>query len=116
MWTSMQSGLTLTRRLSAAAGIALLVALAFLPEGSTSDRLALTALVALGLAAGWGWLELIVEGRPSGYGAPLGKTTSRRSWLFATLAIVAVAGVAVQTWVEPRATIAGGDVVVPNGI
>ena len=110
-----RTGFVTARRLSAAVGIALLLGLGIIREGSLADRVAQTALVALGLASACGWLELVLRGREHAPVRGYRVDRSRRTWLLITLATIAGVGALVQTWIRPGATIAGGDVVVPNG-
>lgn len=110
-----QSGFNSTRRLSAAAGVALLLILGVVPEGSVADRLALMALATLSLAVASGWMQfLLVPRLPQRVVSQLG-TQHSRAWIVVTTAVVVMAGTAVQTWFRPGTTLAGGDDVVPNG-
>src|SRR5712692_3475263 len=109
------SGLSLVRRLAVAACLLALLTLGFIGEGGLADRLAVVALVAFGLAVASGWLELITQGRPLRPESNDINHRGSRAWLWVTLAVAIMAWVAVQTWVRPGTTIAGGDVVVPNG-
>jgi hypothetical protein len=111
-----QAGLQQTRLLSAACGLVGLLALAFVPEGSQADRLALVVLVALGLATIVGFVQLPLFERGS-YPKPnaVGNTGSR-AWLYATIGVVLVSGVSVQSWFHPGTSIAGGDIPPPDGI
>ncbi len=110
-----ESRVSLARRLAAAAGVLTLLALGFLPEGSLADRLGLVALVAFAFAAAAGWLQLISQGRPLQPVTNDVKHQNSRAWWLVGIAVVVVAGFAVQTWVRPGTTIAGGDIVVPEG-
>jgi hypothetical protein len=110
-----QSWLSQTRRISAVAGIAALLGLAIVPDGDGAFRLALMALVALGLATATGWLELISQGRLRQPVRNPAKNRSSYAWLLVTIAVVVMAGLVVQTWFRPGTTIAGGDLVLPNG-
>jgi len=92
-----------------------LLALAVVPEGAVADRLALTALFTLGLATAMGWLELAAQGRCR---EPIGSLLNHRGsrkWLLVTTVVGVSAVIAVQTWFRPGTTIAGGDLVVPDG-
>jgi hypothetical protein len=102
------------RRLGAGSGVVLVLALAVVPEGSVAARLALLALVLLGFATATGWLQLVSQGRLR---QPVGIVKSRgsRAWLFVTIAVVLMAGLAVQSWFQPGTTIAGGDLAPPDG-
>jgi hypothetical protein len=106
---------TQTRRLSAAAGVELLLCMALVPEGPLADLLALMALVILTFATGLGWLELRSRGRPLQSPRDLVKSRSSRAWASVAVVLVIAAGFAVQTWFRPGTTLGGGDVVVPNG-
>jgi arabinofuranan 3-O-arabinosyltransferase len=104
-----------TRRLSAAAGIVALLSLAFLPEGTLADRLALSALFVLGFGAALGWLQLASAGHVD---QTVPRQTDRpnlRLWLLLTLGVALLAGLAIQSWFKPGTAIAAGDTVLPNG-
>lgn len=110
-----ESRISLARRLAAAAGAVALLALGFMGETGLADRLGVVALVAFAFAALSGWVELVAQGRPV---PPTNRESIRRSsrvWWLAAIAVVVVAGYAVQTWIRPGTTVAGGDVVVPDG-
>ncbi|HEV2029126.1 MAG TPA: hypothetical protein VGS16_11455 [Candidatus Dormibacteraeota bacterium] len=101
--------------MSAASGIALLLALALVPEGNTANRLALIALIALGLATATGWLQLVLQGHPR-YPKPASVITSgSRTWLLVAIAVATLLGLVAQTWFRPATTIAGGDLALPTG-
>jgi hypothetical protein len=111
---SVQTGLAMTRRLLAAAGVTLLLGLAFFPEGSFADRLAILALSVLMFATLTSWLEFGWRGRLNHTQDEI-TTHGSKAWVAATVVIAAIAGVAVQTWFRPGTAIAGGDVVLPDG-
>jgi hypothetical protein len=104
------------RRLSAASGVVLLLALATVPEGGAAARLDLLALLALGLATAMGWMQLVSRGRvrpPARHIEARGR--SSRDWLLLTIGVALLAGLAAQTWFRPGTTIAGGDIAAPDG-
>ena len=111
-----QYGLQQTRRLTVACGVVGLVALAVIPEGSVADRLALVALVALGLATAVGCLQLLLLDRAAHPKADAEENTGSRSWLYVTVGVALVSGVAVQSWFHPGTSIAGGDIQPPDAI
>jgi arabinofuranan 3-O-arabinosyltransferase len=115
--TAKRAQLTLSqaRRLSVATGVVALLALAFVPEGSLADRVALAALIALGFGTALGWLQMQLQGRP--VRAQLGQVEARsaRTWFLVTIGVLLVAGLAVQTWFQPGTSIAGGDILPPDG-
>jgi arabinofuranan 3-O-arabinosyltransferase len=110
-----ESRVGLARRLAAMAGVVTLLVLGFAPEGGLADRLGLVALVAFALAAASGWLQLLSQGRPLQPVTNEVVNRNSRAWWLVTIAVVVVAGFAVQTWVRPGTTIAGGDIVAPDG-
>src|SRR5713101_3793313 len=113
MVTRAQSGLSQTRSLAVTAGVSALLVLSVIPEGNVSERMAITALVALGFAAVVGWFELLTRRRPE---APIGVgQQSRHYWPAITLAVALFAGLAVQTWFQPGSSIASGDLPPPDG-
>jgi len=110
-----ESRVSLARRLATAAGVLTLLVLGFVPDGGLADRLGVVALVAFAFAAASGWLQLVSEGRPVQPVTDEVVNRNRRAWWLVTIAVVVVAGVAVQTWVRPGTTIAGGDIAAPDG-
>jgi len=113
--TDARSGLELTRRLSVAAGVMALLLLAFFPEGTLAERLSVMAVAALAFATATGWLQLLISRRPRPLRGSQVKDRSSRWWPYVIIAVVIFAGLAVQTWFRAGTTIAGGDVVVPDG-
>jgi hypothetical protein len=113
MVTRVQSILSQTRSLSVTAGVSALLILSILPEGTLSERLAITALVALGFAAAVGWFELLTRRKPE---APIrvGRQ-SRQFWPEVTLGVALLAALAVRTWFLPGSSIASGDLPPPDG-
>jgi hypothetical protein len=108
-----QSGLSQTRSFSVTAGVSALLILSVIPEGNVSERMAITAFVALGLAVVVGWFQLLTRRRPE---APMGDGgRSRQHWPVVTLAVVLLAALAVQTWFRPGSSIASGDLPPPDG-
>ena len=103
------------RRLSAAFGVVLLVALAFVPEGSTAEGVALMAFVVLGFATAMGWLELLSQDRLRQLPGNQVNNRSSKAWVMVAIVVALVAGFAVQTWFRPGAVIGGGDVTPPDG-
>ena len=99
-----------------ACGVVGLLSLAFIPEGSLADRLALVALVALGLATVLGYLQLSLLDRASPPSGEVVENTGSRSWLYVTVGVALVSGVAVQSWFHPGTSIAGGDIQPPDAI
>jgi arabinofuranan 3-O-arabinosyltransferase len=98
-------------------GCGALLGLAIFTDPSVSDRLALTALIALTCAALVGWIELLVEARLAPSSAGLGQP-----WRFPHLAwpfVFVVAGllpaVSAQTWFRGSTVVAAGDVTLPIG-
>lgn len=104
-----------TRRLFAIAGVILLLELSTVSEGTFADRLSFMALAALGLATAAGWVELVVQGRVRATVHKPVRKESRRAWLLVWGAAIVTSGLLVQTWFRPGTTIAGGDLVLPNG-
>jgi arabinofuranan 3-O-arabinosyltransferase len=100
--------------MSAVAGVVVLLTLAFVREGALSDRLALVALVAIGFATALGWWHLVMGGqlRP---GPEQIEHRNLKRWLPATIAVVVIAGLAVQLWFRPGTAIATGDIGPPVG-
>ena len=109
-----QYGLQQTRRLTVACGVVGLLALAFIPEGSLADRLALVALVALGLATAVGYVQLFLLDRTSNPKPDAIENAGSRTWLYVTVGVALVSGVAVQSWFHPGTSIAGGDIQPPD--
>jgi hypothetical protein len=113
MVTRVQSVLSQTRSLSVTAGVIALLILSVIPEGTLSERLAITALVALGFAALAGWFELLTRRRPE---APIRVgQQGRQYWPEVTFALALLAALAVRTWFEPGSSIASGDLPPPDG-
>src|SRR5690349_11393638 len=56
-------GLTPLRRVAVAAGVFSVLALAFVPEGITANRIALAALLLLAVAMAAGWIEFLLQRR-----------------------------------------------------
>lgn len=110
-----QSGLSQTRRLSVATGVAALLCLALAPETGVGDRLALTALVALALGTAIAWLQLIPQRQRPFVASGGVENWSPRAWLVTAIGLAFVAGLAVQTWFRPGTGIAGGDIPPPQG-
>ncbi len=113
MLTRAQSGLSQTRSLGVTAGVCALLILCVIPEGNLSERMAITALVALGFAAVVGWFEILTTRRhvaPTGVGQP-----SSQYWPAVTLAVALLAALAVQAWFQPGSSIATGDIPPPDG-
>src|SRR5437879_12599526 len=95
MVTRAQSGLRQARSFSVTAGVCALLILSVIPEGSLSERMAITALIALVLAAVVGWFELLTTQRieePMGAGQQ-----SVQYWPAVTVGVALRAAVAVQT-------------------
>lgn len=95
------------------AGVCALLILSFIPEGSLSERMAITALIALVLAAVVGWFELLTTQRveePMGAGHQSGQY-----WPAVTLGVALLAALAVQTWFQPGSSVASGDLPPPDG-
>jgi hypothetical protein len=110
-----QSGLSQTRRLSAASGVVAVLSLAFVPEGVLANRLAQLAWVAFAFAAALGWLQLGTRVR---YGPPKQEprgTHGSREWLVATAGIALLTGFGIQTWFRVGSSIGLGDTVLPGG-
>ena len=95
------------------AGVCALLILSFIPEGSLSERMAITALIALVLAAVVGWFELLTTQRveePMSAGQQSGQY-----WPAVTLGVALLAALAVQTWFQPGSSVASGDLPPPAG-
>src|SRR5438128_2646802 len=99
-----------TRRLSAIAGLAALLALSFIPEGSLAERVATAAAGAFGLAIISGFLHLLFQGRPPRPPLSAKRKRGSKAWTIAGVGVALVAGIAVQTWFRSDTTIGGGDV------
>ena len=95
------------------AGVCALLILSVIPEGSLSERMAITALIALVLAAVVGWFELLTTQRveePMGAGQQSGQY-----WPAVTVGVALLAALAVQTWFQPGSSVASGDLPPPDG-
>jgi arabinofuranan 3-O-arabinosyltransferase len=110
------SSLITTRRISAACGVAALLVLAFTNEGALRDSIAVVALVAISFAATLGWSELLIGRILSPRVSGRAENRSSAHWLSATIALVLVTGLAVQSWFRPGTTIASGDISPPDGM
>src|SRR6195256_2534708 len=104
------------RQISAICAVLAVLGLAFAREGPQRDGLAAVALVAIGLASALGWIELLVVRRPRRRGPNRPVSWNSRQWLLAAIAVVVMAGLAVQTWFRAGTTIATGDIKTPDGI
>ncbi len=96
-------------------GVAALLVLGVVPEGSLSDRLALIALLALGVGTVVGWSELLVARRGDDGASDPSERPSVRTWAFTAGGLALVAALTVQTWFQPGTSIAGGDIPPPDG-
>jgi arabinofuranan 3-O-arabinosyltransferase len=105
-----------TRRISAACAVVALLALAFAREGEQRDRIALVTLVAIASATALGWAQLLGVRRPRTRGRDRVENRDSRQWLIAAIAVVLMAGLAVQTWFRIGTTIATGDIKPPEGL
>jgi arabinofuranan 3-O-arabinosyltransferase len=103
------------RWICAASGVVALCALGFLGDGLVADRLAQFALAALGLATALGFWRLMRSGRVFDTVGTRVEMRISRAWWLAILALVLLAGLAVQTWFEPGKSIATGDNPPPDG-
>jgi len=110
-----QSGLSQTRRIAVGAAIAALLGLTVAAEGSVANRLGSVALAGLVLAASSGWLQLTLQGRVDEKAAKPANGRISNLWFLAAIVIALTAALTVQTWIHPGSTIAGGDLVLPNG-
>jgi arabinofuranan 3-O-arabinosyltransferase len=111
-----QEGLSATRRLAAACALALLLPLAVVPDGVSAEHIALAALGMVSLSTLAGWLQLLHWRRPQEIKGDRARGSRLGAWAMVAAAISILAIIAVHTWFRPGTTIAGGDVVVPNGL
>src|SRR2546426_5119508 len=87
-----QSTMRQTRFLLVALAVVLLVGLAFVPEGVSGDRVALAALLSVGLACALGWSELLTGLHATAASSPqLDAHGFRYSWLIAAIATASMA-------------------------
>jgi len=107
-------GVTPLRRIAVAAGVFAVLALAFVAEGITANRIALAALLLFAVATAAGWIEFLLQGRDDQAASPSIRDRSRK-WQFVIVIVAISAALTVQTWIRRGSTIAGGDLVVPNG-
>jgi hypothetical protein len=104
-----------TRRLSASAGILLILSLAIAPGVAAANLLALGALAALALATATGWLELSVQRRLREHARDGLADQRTRSWRVVLLLVGGSLIAAAQSWFQGSTVIAAGDETLPNG-